>query len=93
MHAAELVAVAAPEFRLVEDADEVDDDVAALELVLEPLFVMHVGADEPHRRQDLEIRVLRGVARQHLHVVAGCAEARHDLVADETRPAEDADLQ
>ena len=59
----------------------------------EPLFVMHVGADQPYRRQDLQIPVLRGVAREHLHVVAGCGEPRHDLLADETRPAEDADLQ
>ena len=54
---------------------------------------MHVGADQPYRRQDLQIPVLRGVAREHLHVVAGCGEPRHDLLADETRPAEDADLQ
>jgi hypothetical protein len=58
-----------------------------------PVFVVDVGRHEPDRRQDLEFAVPGRVARQHLDVVAGCAEPRHDLLADVARAAEHADLQ
>jgi hypothetical protein len=60
---AELLAAAAPQRRLVEDADQVDDDVAAVECVFEDRLVMHVGTDEPHGWQDLAGRWCRAGLR------------------------------
>jgi hypothetical protein len=76
----------------VENADQVDHRVGALQRLLQGGGIVHVGGTHMHRRQHAQRAVLFAVAAEQHDAVAVGGQSRHQRAADETGAAEDDDL-
>ena len=77
---------------LGQDADEVDDDLGAVDGAADGGGIRHrrvEGHDLAGGAERLEERAAFGVAAGDADDVALADEVRHQIAADETRPAED----
>ena len=78
---------------LVEDSDEIDNGIGSVEQACERVGVVNVRSDQPDCVENPEIIVASRGARGDSNPVPIHREARDELGADKTCPAEDTDRQ